>query len=115
MVFSPEENFRDPSGFESQKHQAGKKVSEKFAEKPAPRDGAGDHARQTILTIHLPKTYAPRRESRSQTTRLLVKKISWPALPLRSGLPSGACPWFAIRKSPDAKSPGRLPRAAQDA
>jgi hypothetical protein len=31
MVFSPEENFRDLSGFEIQKHQERKKVSEKFA------------------------------------------------------------------------------------
>jgi len=38
MVFSPEENFRDLSGFESQKHHDGKKVSEKFAEKPCGRE-----------------------------------------------------------------------------
>jgi hypothetical protein len=36
MVFSPEENFRDLSGFDSQKHPGGKKVSEKFAKKPPP-------------------------------------------------------------------------------
>jgi hypothetical protein len=46
MVFSPEENFRDLSGFESQKHQEGKKVSEKFAAKPVRPDRAGDHTRQ---------------------------------------------------------------------
>jgi hypothetical protein len=42
MVFSPEENIRDLSGFEGQKHRAGKKVSEKFAKKkghqPDPTD-----------------------------------------------------------------------------
>jgi hypothetical protein len=32
MVFSPEENFRDLSGFESQKHHARKKVSQKVAQ-----------------------------------------------------------------------------------
>jgi len=41
MVFSPEENFRDLSGFGSQKHHAGTKVSEKLAEKPGRSDGAG--------------------------------------------------------------------------
>jgi len=32
MVFSPEENFRDLSGFGSQKHRARKKVSQKVAQ-----------------------------------------------------------------------------------
>jgi hypothetical protein len=41
MVFSPEENFRDLSGFEIQKHQEGKKVSEKFAANPSGRIGRG--------------------------------------------------------------------------
>jgi hypothetical protein len=41
MVFSPEENFRDLSGFESQKHNAGKKVSEKFAENTRGRIAQG--------------------------------------------------------------------------
>jgi hypothetical protein len=41
MVFSPEENFRDLSGFESQKHHAGRKVSEKFAENDTGGTGPG--------------------------------------------------------------------------
>src|SRR5580658_689057 len=111
MVFSPEENFRDLSGFEIQKHQEGRKFRKNLRQP----DREGHHTRQTTLTTYLPKTYAPRREFRSQTTRLLQKKISWPALPLRSGLPSAECPWFAVRKSPDAKSRGRSLRAAPGA
>jgi hypothetical protein len=42
MVFSPEENFRDLSGFESQKHHVGKKVPGKFREKLYGRNGAAD-------------------------------------------------------------------------
>jgi hypothetical protein len=48
MVFSPEENFRDLSGFASQKHHAGKKVSEKSREKRHRRDGAGDQISQQL-------------------------------------------------------------------
>jgi hypothetical protein len=41
MVFSPEENFRDLSGFESQKHHAGRKVSEKILENDMGEMGRG--------------------------------------------------------------------------
>jgi hypothetical protein len=39
MVFSPEENFRDLSGFESQKHHARKKVSQKVAQTSVRQEG----------------------------------------------------------------------------
>jgi len=43
MVFSPEENFRDLSGFEVRNTAPGRKFQKNLVEKPCRRDRARDH------------------------------------------------------------------------